>query len=212
MALIETRQEYGEAGLNERDLSPDPIEQFARWFGAAVEAGLHEPNAMTLATATPDGLPSARMVLLKSFDAQGFVFYTNYDSQKGRELAANPRAALVFYWPPHHRQVRVAGVVSQVSRAESEAYFHSRPIGARLSALASRQSRVIPNREFLEQRVAEMAAQYPGENVPLPEDWGGYRLRPHLIEFWQGRPNRLHDRLRYTRPPGGNWVIERLSP
>jgi len=201
-----------DSGLNDSDLAPDPIEQFARWFAAAVEAGLNEPNAMTLATAAPDGTPSARMVLLKSFDAQGFVFYTNYDSQKGRELTANPRAALVFYWPALHRQVRVAGEVSPVSRGESENYFRSRPVGARLSALASRQSRVIPSRESLEQHVTELAAQYPDENIPLPDDWGGYRLAPHTLEFWQGRPNRLHDRLRYTRQPLGAWVVERLSP
>ena len=201
-----------DSGLNDSDLAPDPIEQFARWFEAAVEAGLNEPNAMTLATAAPDGTPSARMVLLKSFDAQGFVFYTNYDSQKGRELAANPRAALVFYWPALHWQVRVAGEVSPVSRGESENYFRSRPVGARLSALASRQSRVIPSRESLEQHVTELAAQYPDENIPLPDDWGGYRLAPHTLEFWQGRPNRLHDRLRYTRQPLGVWVVERLSP
>ena len=201
-----------DSGLDESDLASDPIEQFARWFAAAVEAGLNEPNAMTLATAAPDGTPSARMVLLKGFDAQGFVFYTNYDSQKGRELTANPRAALVFYWPALHRQVRVAGEVSPVSRGESENYFRSRPVGARLSALASRQSRVIPSRESLEQHVTELAAQYPDENIPLPDDWGGYRLAPHTLEFWQGRPNRLHDRLRYTRQPLGVWVVERLSP
>jgi len=212
MSLIEIRQDYMDSGLDESDLAPDPIEQFARWFEAAVQAGLNEPNAMTLATAAPDGTPSARMVLLKSFDSQGFVFYTNYDSQKGRELAANPRAALVFYWPALHRQVRVAGEVSPVSRGESENYFRSRPVGARLSALASRQSRVIPSRESLEQHVDGLAAQYPDENIPLPDDWGGYRLAPHTLEFWQGRPNRLHDRLRYTRQPLGVWVVERLSP
>lgn len=206
------RQDYSQGPLNERDLDPNPFQQFARWFQQAVEAGGLEPNAMTLATATTDGLPSARMVLLKDFDEHGFVFYTNYNSQKGRELTENPRAAMVFYWAALSRQVRIVGDITRVTRAESFAYFHQRPVGARLGALASHQSQVIPNREFLEEQVAALAADYANEDIPLPNDWGGYRLKPRAIEFWQGRPSRLHDRLRYTCQPNGNWVIERLSP
>jgi pyridoxamine 5'-phosphate oxidase len=210
--LTTIRQDYRHGPLDESDLAPDPFQQFSRWFQQAIESGALEPNAMTLATATRNGAPSARMVLLKEVDERGFVFYTNYDSQKGRELAENPRAALVFYWANLSRQVRVVGEVARVTRKESLAYFRQRPLGAQLGALASRQSQVIPNREVLEQRVAELAAQYPEGDVPLPDDWGGYRLAPRAIEFWQGRPDRLHDRLRYTRAPDGRWVIERLSP
>lgn len=206
------RQEYNQGSLTESDLDPNPFQQFARWFQQAAESGAPEPNAMTLATASADGAPSARMVLLKDFDEQGFVFYTNYHSQKGRELAENPRAALVFYWAALSRQVRVVGDVARVTREESLTYFRQRPVGARLGALASRQSQVIPNREVLERRVAELTSQYAEGDMPLPEDWGGYRLAPSTFEFWQGRPSRLHDRLRYTRQPEGGWVIERLSP
>jgi pyridoxamine 5'-phosphate oxidase len=206
------RQDYNQGSFTESDLDPNPFQQFDRWFQQAVEAGVPEANAMTLATATREGLPSARMVLLKEVDERGFVFYTNYDSQKGRELAENPRAALVFYWHPLSRQVRVVGEVSRVTREESLAYFQQRPVGARVSALASRQSQVLPSREALEQRVAELTAQHADGNIPLPDDWGGYRLAPHVFEFWQGRPSRLHDRLRYTRQPDGVWAIERLSP
>lgn len=206
------RQEYTQGPLNESDLDPNPFLQFGRWFQQAVEAGVLEPNAMTLATATAEGVPSARMVLLKDFDEQGFVFYTNYDSQKGRELTENPRAALVFYWAELSRQVRITGDTVRFAPHESLAYFRHRPVGAQLGALASRQSQVIPNRDLLEQRVAALTAQYAHADVPLPEDWGGYRLTPRAIEFWQGRPSRLHDRLRYTRQPDGNWRVERLSP
>lgn len=206
------RQEYTQGSLTESDLDPNPFRQFARWFQQAAESGALEPNAMTLATASAEGAPSARMVLLKDFDEQGFVFYTNYHSQKGRELAENPRAALVFYWAALSRQVRVVGDVARVTREESLTYFRQRPVGARLGALASRQSQVIPNREVLERRVAELTSQYAEGDMPLPEDWGGYRLAPRTFEFWQGRPSRLHDRLRYTRQPEGGWVIERLSP
>jgi pyridoxamine 5'-phosphate oxidase len=205
------RREYQRAGLVEGDLDPDPLVQFGRWFQEAVDAGLLEPEAMTLATATPDGRPSARMVLLRGFDKRGFVFYTNYASRKGAELAANPRAALVFWWGELERQVRIEGRVERTSRQESEAYFRSRPEGSRLSAAASPQSRVVADRAELEERVARLAASHPGGTVPLPDTWGGYRLAHETLEFWQGRPNRLHDRLRYRRAAGG-WRVERLAP
>jgi pyridoxamine 5'-phosphate oxidase len=185
--------------------------QFGRWFADAEAADLIEPNAMTLATADAGGRPSARMVLLKAFDQRGFVFYTNYGSRKAGELTGNPAAALVFWWPPLERQVRVEGGVERVTREESEAYFRTRPLGSRLGAWASEQSRVIVGRVDLERRLEELEARYGDGEVPLPPFWGGYRVHPEVVEFWQHRPNRLHDRLRYRRVPGG-WTIERLSP
>ena len=205
------REEYTRAGLREADADPDPIEQFRGWFGEALAADLHEPNAMTLATATPDGRPSARVVLLKGFDERGFVCYTNYEGRKGRELEANPRAALVFYWGELERQVRVEGRVSRVSDGESDAYFSGRPRGSQLGALASEQSRPVRDRGALERRLREVEGEYEGREVPRPAFWGGYRIEPETIEFWQGRENRLHDRLRYSRSEGG-WKIERLQP
>ena len=205
------RREYTRAALAEADVDADPVVQFGRWFEQAEQAGLLEPHAMTLATATPDGRPSARMVLLRGFDERGFCFYTNHESRKGVELAANPRAALVFWWGELERQVRIEGPVAPTSRAESEAYFHSRPPGSQLSAAASPQSRVIQDRAVLERRVAELAADSADGQVPLPDFWGGYRLTHEVVEFWQGRPNRLHDRLRYRRA-GDGWKIERLAP
>jgi pyridoxamine 5'-phosphate oxidase len=205
------RQEYTRAALAEADLDADPVAQFGRWFEQAEAAGLLEPTAMCLATATPDGRPSARMVLLRGFDERGFCFYTNYESRKGVELAANPRAALVFWWGELERQVRIEGRVTPTSREESEAYFHSRPPGSQLSAAASPQSRVIDGRATLERRVAELATGTSDGQVPLPDFWGGYRLTHEVVEFWQGRPNRLHDRLRYRRAAGA-WKIERLAP
>jgi pyridoxamine 5'-phosphate oxidase len=194
------------------EAAADPIWRFALWLKAAQDANLPEPTAMTLATASGAGVPAARMVLLKDFDGRGFVFYTNMESDKGRDLAENPRAALVFYWAPLERQVRVTGEVVRVSAAESDAYSVSRSREARLGAWASRQSRVIPSRQALEARLAEYEALYAGEAIPRPPYWGGYRVAPRTIEFWQGRPGRLHDRLRYVRQGDGGWVIERLAP
>ncbi len=210
--LANLREDYLRRTLDEADVARDPFTQFGAWFADAVAAELREPNAMTLATATPGGRPSARMVLLKGFDTAGFVFYTNAESRKGVELAANPYAALVFFWNELERQVRVEGRVEPVSPAESDAYFASRPRGSQLGSAASDQSRVIPSRETLEQHVAELEARYPSGNVPRPPHWGGYRVIPDVIEFWQGRPSRLHDRLRYTRQPNDSWHIDRLAP
>ncbi len=189
----------------------DPLEQLRHWYEHAVAAGLPEPEAMALATATPDGAPSVRFVLLKGIDARGVEFYTNYESRKGRELAANPRGALAILWKPLQRQVRVEGPVERLSAAESDAYFATRARGSRLGAWASRQSTEIPDREHLEARLAQADADHPGVDVPRPDYWGGYVLRPDAIEFWEGRPNRLHDRELFTRAAGG-WTSRRLSP
>lgn len=206
------RHDYVAHGLRRADLDPDPIKQFANWFGEAAAAQIRDVNAMTLATATPDGQPSARIVLLKAISDRGFVFFTNYESAKGRELSANPHAALTFFWVQLERQIRVTGEVEKTSREESEEYFRSRPIGSQLGAWSSAQSEVIGSRDALEAKLAEVTAQFAGADVPLPPQWGGYRLKPDKIEFWQGRANRLHDRFRYRRAEGGGWVIERLSP
>jgi pyridoxamine 5'-phosphate oxidase len=210
--LQRLRDEYRLTGLTESEVDSDPVRQFEQWLETAIAARLSEANAMTLATATPDGLPSARTVLLKAFDERGFVFYTNYESQKGQELAANPRAALLFYWAALERQVRIAGTVTRVAREESLRYFHSRPAGSQLGALASPQSRPVPDRAELEARLHTLAQRYPAGDIPLPDYWGGYRVTPAMFEFWQGRPDRLHDRLRYTRTPVGAWAITRLAP
>lgn len=200
------------SSLDENEVDPNPFRQFHKWFAEAEAAVPILPNSMTLATATQDGVPSARIVLLKSFDEQGFVFYTNYESQKARELAENPVAALVFYWPELARQVRISGRITKTSRQESETYFHSRPLDSQLGALASRQSEVISNREVLEAKMDELINEYLDNPVPLPGFWGGYRLAPDSIEFWQSRPSRLHDRLLYTKLSDQKWLIERLSP
>jgi pyridoxamine 5'-phosphate oxidase len=235
MAMANLRREYGLGGLNRSDLAADPVAQFNNWFGqaAATQSGSrlrrigialyklwqavrgHEPadvNAMTLATVDKEGRPAARTVLLKGVDERGFIFYTNYESRKGHELADNPNAALVFYWSDLERQVCVSGAVSKLPREESEAYFKSRPRGSRLAAWASNQSGLVPDRQTLEAKWKEMAAKFPGHDVPLPPYWGGYVLSPTRIEFWQGQPNRLHDRFRYTKQPDNFWKIDRLAP
>ncbi len=206
------RREYTRAGLRRDDLETDPVAQFNKWFQQALAANLAEPNAMTLATADREGRPSARTVLLKGVDARGFAFYTNYESRKGRELAANPNAALVLFWAELERQVCIAGTVTKMSREESMLYFNSRPKGSRLAAWVSSQSENIAGRDTLESRLNELLARFPGEEVPLPPYWGGYLLAPMRIEFWQGRPNRLHDRFQYLKGPDNAWQISRLSP
>ena len=212
MSLSDLRREYTLDGLNESDLDPSPFNQFDKWFQQALAAELPEPNAMTLATATLDGKPSARIVLMKGFDERGFVFFTNYESPKGRDLSTNPQAALVCYWIELERQVRISGRVSRVSAEESESYFHSRPLGSQLGAWASRQSEVVSGRQILEDKLRQLTQKYQARPVPLPPHWGGYRVAADTMEFWQGRPNRLHDRLRYTLQPSSQWLIERLSP
>jgi pyridoxamine 5'-phosphate oxidase len=235
MAMAEIRREYSFGGLNRQELDANPVAQFQRWFSQATTAqrgswwrrvGIalfklwhavlgHAPvdaNAMVLATTTKDGLPTARTVLLKGVDERGFVFFTNYHSRKGRELAENPNAALVFYWAEMERQVCIVGTVTKLPVVESEAYFKSRPKGSRLAAWASNQSSAVPDRETLDRQWREMEARFPGGEIPCPPNWGGYVLSPVRLEFWQGRPNRLHDRFRYTRQADNSWIIERLSP
>ena len=198
--------------LREEDVDPDPVAQFHVWFAAAGDAGLRMPEAAAVATAANDGAPSVRMVLVKQVDEDGFVFYTNYESRKSRELAVNPAAALLFYWDPLGRQVRIEGGVERVTREESEAYIRSRPRGSQLSALSSPQSRPIESRAVLEERVAELTDRYADADLPMPEAWGGFRLTPQTFEFWQNRNDRLHDRLLYRRRLEGGWAIERLAP
>ncbi|HXQ80854.1 MAG TPA: pyridoxamine 5'-phosphate oxidase [Opitutaceae bacterium] len=212
MTLAEQRKEYTLAGLSEKDLARDPFRQFENWFQEVEAAKIPEPNAAVLATAAKDGRPSARMVLLKAVDGRGFVFYTSYDSRKGRELEANPRAAYVFPWIALERQVIVEGAVTKVAREESEAYFHSRPRASQLASWASPQSAIIAGRDALDDAMKALERKYAGREAPLPPNWGGFRIVPDTVEFWQGRRNRLHDRLRYRREAGGAWVVERLAP
>jgi pyridoxamine 5'-phosphate oxidase len=204
------RREYADHGLSEADLAPDPVTMFDRWFGDARDAGLYEPNAMVVSTVSADGQPSSRMVLLKGYSDAGFVFFTNQASRKGRELADEPRCALLFPWHPLERQVRVEGTASELPRADVAAYFSTRPRGAQLGAHASHQSRVVASRQELDAAYAEAQRTYPDE-VPVPDEWGGYRVRPEVAEFWQGRPGRMHDRLVYHRD-GDTWRTERLAP
>ena len=211
MTVDKLRTDYQLDTLSESEVDPDPIAQFDSWLNVAIEAGLRDPNAMTLATSTSDGKPSARIVLLRGYDAQGFTFYTNYRSRKGRELQDNPQASLVLFWAALERQVRIDGTVEVVSAAESDAYFRSRPLKSRLGAIASDQSEVIADRGVLEARLQEAMAKYDEEDIPRPEHWGGFRVVPTAIEFWQGRRSRLHDRVLYTRT-ATDWQISRLSP
>ncbi len=211
MDAASLRKEYTRAGLDRADVHSDPVVQFDAWFEETLAAGLHEPNAMIVATATADGRPSARTVLLKGYDARGFVFYTNYEGRKARELEANPACALLFYWGELERQVRIEGRASRISDDESDAYFAGRPRGSRLGAWASEQSRPVEGREILEERQRSLDAEYEGREVPRPPFWGGYRVEPDVVEFWQGRESRLHDRLVYRRADDG-WRLERLQP
>ena len=210
--LADIRRDYASRALDENDAHPDPIQQFTTWFDEALKSQLLDVNAMTLATASAKGEPSARTVLLKGADESGFVFYTNYDSAKGRDLAENPRASLLLFWRELERQVRINGSVTKTTQAESDSYFHSRPIESQISAAISDQSRPVADRSELERRYADFAAKHKDSLVPLPAGWGGYRVRPDAIEFWQGRKSRLHDRLLYTLQADGSWRRSRLAP
>ena len=210
--MNDPKHQYNSDSIDEKTVDREPLHLFQRWLDEAIAAGIHLPEAMTLATSTPEGKPSARLVLLKGADERGFVFYTNYNSMKARELAVNPQAALVFYWPQLERQVRVEGKVERTSTDESDAYFKTRPRESQIGALASPQSEVIPSREMLQQRARELEELYRDREVERPAHWGGYRLQPERIEFWKGRPGRLHDRILYERQQDGSWHRFRLAP
>jgi pyridoxamine 5'-phosphate oxidase len=211
MNIADLRKDYARESLDEKDVAHDPVVQFARWFQEALNSGFTEPNAMTVATADPQGRPSARILLLKGYDSRGFVFFTNYESRKGRELARNPYASLLFHWVELERQVRIEGRVERVAPEESDEYYRSRPLGSRVGAWASPQSRVLADRAALEHKIGQLAEQL-GEDPPRPPHWGGYRLVPESLDILHGRPSRLHDRVRYTLGSAGNWKIERLAP
>ncbi len=210
--IADIRKEYKQQQLLENSIAKNPLEQFHIWFQQAINADVEEVNAMTLATADTTGVPSARTVLLKGFDANGFVFYTNYTSQKGVELSQNPKAALLFFWPALERQIRITGLVKKITEKDSDIYFKSRPLASQIGAVTSPQSQIIPNRDWLEAKEKEIATTATNENIIRPQHWGGYCVQPVSIEFWQGRPSRLHDRLLYTIENNGNWAIERLAP
>lgn len=210
--ISEIRTEYRQRSLSENDVQADPVSQFRVWWEEAISSKIEEVNAMTLATASVDGLPAARIVLLKEFDQRGFVFFTNYESFKGQQLLANPRACLVFFWKELERQVRITGLVEKVSVEESDAYFNSRPEGSRLGAWVSPQSQVIENRQWLDIEEAKKKDEFSGKEIARPAHWGGYLVKPVIVEFWQGRPSRLHDRIQYTLGEKGEWLIERLAP
>jgi len=212
ITIADIRREYKLESLSETDVHPNAIEQFTRWWEEALKSKIDEVNAMTLATASRDGLPSARIVLLKGYDETGFVFYTNYNSFKGQQLAENPRGCLVFFWKELERQIRITGLIGKTTPAESDDYFNIRPEGSRLGAIASPQSQIIPDRESLQLKVDELRNKISSDVIKRPENWGGYRLMPAIIEFWQGRPNRLHDRIQYTLQDDGSWKIDRLAP
>ncbi|MER3463693.1 MAG: pyridoxamine 5'-phosphate oxidase [Chitinophagaceae bacterium] len=211
-AIANLRKEYATQTLLETDVAPHPIDQFEKWWQQALQSEIDEANAMTLCTASSDGMPSGRIVLIKDFSKEGFVFYTNYKSYKGLQLEENPKASLVFFWKELERQVRIVGIVKKVAAEESDAYFNSRPEGSRIGAWASPQSQVIENREWLDNRYQKLAKEMGGEQIQRPPYWGGYIVQPVIIEFWQGRPSRLHDRIQYTLEEGGTWKIERLAP
>ncbi|MCM1983422.1 pyridoxamine 5'-phosphate oxidase [Lyngbya confervoides] len=212
LELADLRENYTQAGLIESDLAADPWRQFTQWFQEALGANLIEPNAMTLATVTPEGKPTARIVLLKELDDRGFIFFTNYTSRKAQDLASNPWAALVFLWTALERQVRIEGQVEKIADSETDAYFQTRPRGSQLGAWVSPQSQVISDRQYLEDELDRLTQQYRNQAIPRPPHWGGYRVIPNRIEFWQGRPNRLHDRLCYQIKAEGGWTVERLAP
>ncbi len=211
-SIADIRKNYSQKNLSEEDAAINPIQQFLSWWNEAVASEIDEVNAMTLATASQDGVPSARIVLLKGFDETGFTFFTNYSSFKGQQLAENPKACLVFFWKELERQVRITGLIGKLSEAASDEYFHSRPEGSQIGAIASPQSQVIENREWLDNNYKELEKELQGKKMQRPSHWGGYTVKPVIVEFWQGRPSRLHDRLQYTLDDNGGWKIERLAP
>ena len=210
--IADIRKNYSQKKLSEEKVNPHPLKQFAKWWKQAVKSNLEEANAMTLATASPDGFPSARIVLLKDFDEKGFTFFTNYNSFKGQQLSENPKACLVFFWKELERQVRITGLVEKISEEANNEYFYSRPVDSQLGAIASPQSQVIESREWLDQKYMQLKKEMKKSNIQRPSNWGGYMVKPVIIEFWQGRPGRLHDRLQYTLQESGQWIMERLAP